>query len=714
MKLSKSSQGSKTPQITKYLGSASSLTEFGGQDLTSAEHKQTELSPSHEVFVKNISETDAVQNKYLYPNNYAAVSEDFGCRTIMLASKGSVDVVTQTCASSLTTNSDRLIDLEVPETGVLIDFDTASDIGGDSEKKFKQSQTPPSYQSCGINATGESLHVNDLTPVSEFANRIDARKALCDNHTPRNKSAEALRRLEMKPSRLESHVVRHSHPPSTAPLMPIIRKGKPEASQESRRPIRPIHFVPNEDFVDPIFSNETARRNVIRMNLDQNGHVPLMLQYGIQYMPNIRTAIAEPGHEHIGFQCRSVIISDLPAVANLRDVMARVRGGNIVRATLVDTISLGTGRTAFVVFSKWLEADAYAVYAQENPGHIDILGKQATVALAGKPTYPRRQLQQPGQDQTRCLEFRWIPKHICNGLLRNIEHLFHHAEDALEDMWYDQTGSAIMLFKNIDYAIRFHEFICNSDAYIDRSHNLEYIEDPCSGPLERLAAPASLARGNYASLIEKCVAWECSNGHKELSARLGDMQSSPPIAPTAHTMAHCLQPISDDQAVSASILKEQHASVNETCVSASETTETEDDGANGIRNAEATRLQAVRPIVAVAASNKSYSEDIFMPQGEKWTGFKIYTIEESKKRYDLEFYRENPVKWRAAWPYVGDMKMFKPTEIDDEWVPKAQLPRDSSVIQTLIERDTHSHVRKSDIIQAQSEAKSVAVPPSDL
>ncbi|KAK9774679.1 hypothetical protein SCAR479_08764 [Seiridium cardinale] len=442
---------------------------------------------------------------------------------------------------------------------------------------------------------------NELTPIEKFAYCGGPIKESAHSGSP-------LRRGGLQASRNFARPIFDSQP--------SVNKSSKMTQQNYVNPPNPSTaiYIPNEDFIDRLYGNESERQTVIRMHKDSSGRVPQIFQFGVQYAPNTRTAVVESGHERSDYKCQSVIISDLPVDAGLRHVMPRVRGGSIVRATLANSTSLGVGSTAFVVFAKWEEAHAYVRYAKNNPDHITILGQQATVNLAGTPTYP---LRQPEGPQTRCLEFRGIPEPMCRQLIVHVEVLFRHAEDALEDMWYDETGSALFLFKNVDFANRFDNFIRHRDEYLDQAHNLVCAEDPCSAPLTRLAGPTSFARGSSESLLEDWI----TKKYGVDDSKPGDVEPHSP-AEDATSAATTAADIAIDDAIDP---------------------------------------KAVQPV-----NNKKSSNNNFNTPGEEEVGWKFYTMKEYFDKYGYKDWRKNKVQWLADFPHVGEMKKSMPMETTDD------------------------------------------------
>jgi hypothetical protein len=101
---------------------------------------------------------------------------------------------------------------------------------------------------------------------------------------------------------------------------------------------------------------------------------PLLFVHGVQYVPSPTTGQANDN-------CRMVIFSDLAPAVTIHDVLAKVRGGKILRAVKV-------GDTASVSFFEAREAHAYVDKVKSLAQPLQILDKAAQVALAGSASYP--------------------------------------------------------------------------------------------------------------------------------------------------------------------------------------------------------------------------------------------------------------------------------------------------------------------------------------
>jgi hypothetical protein len=141
--------------------------------------------------------------------------------------------------------------------------------------------------------------------------------------------------------------------------------------------------------------------------------IPEYFKYGIRYVP-------APETEDV---FRTVRIGNLPQGVELRDVLARVRGGRVVSVRLLDTgtKALGGGMTALVVFVNQVDAEAYVEWGMGEEGVVfycgdeDEEGVKARVSLIPTPTFPLSEFQRRNifqENRTRILTVRCFPKSI--------------------------------------------------------------------------------------------------------------------------------------------------------------------------------------------------------------------------------------------------------------------------------------------------------------
>ncbi|RDW64739.1 hypothetical protein BP6252_10390 [Coleophoma cylindrospora] len=142
--------------------------------------------------------------------------------------------------------------------------------------------------------------------------------------------------------------------------------------------------APREDEDD--MTTSFHRRIVHR----SNSPIPDVVKFGINYEPN--------SVETNNF--RGILITNIPKEIKLRDVLFKVRGGEILKAVMVDTQFLRNDagmpfNSVLVTFLKQRNAEAYVEFARANPvcfsstsEHGKVNSWSAVVKLIDTPTYP--------------------------------------------------------------------------------------------------------------------------------------------------------------------------------------------------------------------------------------------------------------------------------------------------------------------------------------
>ncbi|KAI0125443.1 hypothetical protein BJ170DRAFT_431051 [Xylariales sp. AK1849] len=378
---------------------------------------------------------------------------------------------------------------------------------------------------------------------------------------------------------------------------------------------RPFPHVPNEDLIDKIFECDRDRLDAIKMHKDSKGGVPQIFRFGIQYCPNIPTALIRPKQQHRDYECRNVLFTGLRDDTKSRDVLARVRGGKIIQIVLVNATGIGDGMTALVSFANWHNAHSYVAYARSG-NVITVRDSRVTVSLSGQPSYPLSEDTQKRlrMGQSRCLEINEFPKQMGCQLLRQIDYFFRDARYALEDFWIDTQGVAFILFNKIEYAIRVHQFISGDQQYKDIWSNLVFGDDPCCRPLQSLhlhRGGGGLARGGHDSLLDDCVEQKQDDGYHIETTIMLDTQAFRAANPQATQLAQ--SPVQVEQVT----------------------------------------------VKDVRYFSKRSDGDKFMPDNEEWRGHKVYSMDEYLLRYGYDEYKSDRVKWETNWPYVGSLKKFE-------------------------------------------------------
>ncbi|KAI3330875.1 hypothetical protein F4824DRAFT_515344 [Ustulina deusta] len=153
---------------------------------------------------------------------------------------------------------------------------------------------------------------------------------------------------------------------------------KEEAEEEENpTPVPVPQPQPQAPFLQ-IWDSRQERYNALRRHVGSGPidpeQVPLIFHHGIQHRP------AVPGGAR--HSSRMVVFSDLRPGTTWKDVLARVRGGAVLRAVRADAT------TMFVYFVRERHAHAYAQHVAAAGHSVTVRGAPACVRLAPTPSYP--------------------------------------------------------------------------------------------------------------------------------------------------------------------------------------------------------------------------------------------------------------------------------------------------------------------------------------
>jgi len=204
---------------------------------------------------------------------------------------------------------------------------------------------------------------------------------------------------------------------------------------------------------------------------------PDFFRYGIQYIP------AEGDSNYM----RTVQLSNLPLGTEVRDVLVRVRGGDILSAVVVKMGKIVPGTLqARVVFKHEAAAEDYVLYAAEHPISFGE-GNIVEVTLVDTPTFPFPTRQTTRlREHTRCIAILDVPSYFS---LTQLEHDLAcgngHRAQSLIEMWVDEEFTLHLQFANIDMAGSAWAILHSWNAY--RGLVCKWEADPCAGEVEELA-----------------------------------------------------------------------------------------------------------------------------------------------------------------------------------------------------------------------------------
>ncbi|KAH7364138.1 hypothetical protein BKA65DRAFT_590505 [Rhexocercosporidium sp. MPI-PUGE-AT-0058] len=250
---------------------------------------------------------------------------------------------------------------------------------------------------------------------------------------------------------------------------------------------------PRVSFDTPSSQDRSFDRGVWDDSHDRNGAVeahmraangrndtrfPDFFRYGIQYIP------AGTDSNYM----RTVILGNLALGTEIRDVLARVRGGDVISATVVkmgliaqDTLQ------ARVVFKHEASAEEYALYAAEHPISF-AEGNVAEVTLVSTPTYPlSTKTQSRLREQTRCIAIPNIPHNFSiNALEHNLACGNGYRAQSLIEMYIDKAFTLHLEFSTVELANSAWNILHCWNMY--RGLQCRWEADPCAGEVEELAS----------------------------------------------------------------------------------------------------------------------------------------------------------------------------------------------------------------------------------
>jgi hypothetical protein len=237
-------------------------------------------------------------------------------------------------------------------------------------------------------------------------------------------------------------------------------------------------WISPEEREDAICIHQRATGSKASKNL------PGFFRYGYAYIPSLIDT---------NFY-RTILISNLPSSIELRDILARVRGGEIVSAMVLDTISLTGGKTAIVQFVHESAAAEYVAYVHAHPVVFGEERVSAEVTLVQTPTWPLSDLSRWRilvQKQTRCLYISHFPPEMdLEVMVRDLTYgnAFRAAHVLAVDMDNERTvwlEFASVNAAGVAFGILTKKMSCGELVF-------GFAEDPCARPLEDLLAPAGL------------------------------------------------------------------------------------------------------------------------------------------------------------------------------------------------------------------------------
>lgn len=206
----------------------------------------------------------------------------------------------------------------------------------------------------------------------------------------------------------------------------------------------------------------------------------MVWQYGIVYEPseNDRNCL------------RTVHIANLPENIQYPELLAKVRGGAIVSATICNSFLYGKNRpglkyhkSALVVFLKEKSAREYVQAVRKNPIFFDCPKdgrKRATILLLEKPTYP---LSDNAKDRIHRGNGTRVIFIQVDGLF-SIDDYKAVIRFGIEKAWADDEGNLHFYFTSIFAASTARKVILDHPVY--HTYRIKFLPDPCGRRLSGL------------------------------------------------------------------------------------------------------------------------------------------------------------------------------------------------------------------------------------
>ncbi|KAI1336967.1 hypothetical protein F5Y15DRAFT_392839 [Xylariaceae sp. FL0016] len=194
------------------------------------------------------------------------------------------------------------------------------------------------------------------------------------------------------------------------------------------------------------------------------------------------------------------MIYNIPKDTQLREIMARVKGGAVVSAGML-------GGHAYVWFFWWRYAREFVEFVK-NQGITGLHGPNSKVALIDSPSYPvpKYLTSDVMRGFTRCLVFHNCEANKAYSVLDTVQRVYKGVPDLFEDAWLSKTNSRLfILFRKLDYASRIFKWFKAAKIGMPATirGQVQFAQDPCAGPLQQLRGPFRLARGEQPSIIDQ-------------------------------------------------------------------------------------------------------------------------------------------------------------------------------------------------------------------
>ncbi|KAL9629577.1 MAG: hypothetical protein Q9164_006822 [Protoblastenia rupestris] len=229
------------------------------------------------------------------------------------------------------------------------------------------------------------------------------------------------------------------------------------------------------------FASNAERATALQLHQREAGakdtRFPDFFRYGVQYTPTSLDSNYR----------RTIVMSNLSSSTTMTDILAKVRGGMILEAKLLDTLAIKKSNTAIITFLREGAAEAYASFAKEH--HIAINDKIVQVSVVPTPTWPiplniRKALD---HGQTRCCEVTGFSSTIDMFAIRQDLNITSASKvSGLEGIKIIRKGVLGLRFSSIWYANQASGMFLRFRHY--RGCRVRWVDDPCAQGVETLLA----------------------------------------------------------------------------------------------------------------------------------------------------------------------------------------------------------------------------------
>jgi hypothetical protein len=207
----------------------------------------------------------------------------------------------------------------------------------------------------------------------------------------------------------------------------------------------------------------------------QNNHrIHRYCEYRVQFSPS-----PKEHHQHF----RTVHIGNLPTGITLKVLMGSVRGGDVLKATLLNTIPITGSPSALITFIDPCGAANYVAFAGLHP--IRYMGTLATITMVNTPTFPMSRYivgALKALNCTRVLRLGGIPLARAT-LLQDLDLDRAARLGLIEGIRVQNEFSAVLTFASIEMALHTYNAFQTLQC---RNAERTFLPDPCAEPLEHL------------------------------------------------------------------------------------------------------------------------------------------------------------------------------------------------------------------------------------